>query len=163
MALIVEDGTKVTGANSYVSDADYVAYAAARGVTIGADATTRKQELIKAMDFLESYRDEFKGTKLTRDQALQWPRYEVWIDSYAIDSDTIPDELKNAQMEAAILSITTSLSPSGSVQNVQSESIGNLSVSYYSGGSWQTVQHKNVDRFLGALINSGGKIRSLRV
>lgn len=166
MTLIVEDGTIVANANSYVSDDDYTTYSSARGYTIGADATTREQEILKAMDYIESYRDQFKGLKVSADQPLQWPRYSVYLDGFQLDSNFIPTELKRAVMEAAILSRSTSLVPSGGVQNVQSESIGELSVSYYSGGSYQTVQMKNVDQFLDCLLNiggPGGKMRAVRV
>lgn len=163
MAITVENGTIVTNANSYVSDSDYTTYASQRGYTVGATEADREAELIKAMDYLESYRDGFKGLKVSGSQSLQWPRYGVWIDSYQIDSNLIPTELKRAQMEAAILSRSTSLVPSGSVENVQSESIGDLSISYYNGGTWKTVQHKNIDQFLDVLLNMNGKLRSIRV
>ena len=98
MTLIIETGAKVAGSNTYVSDAEYVAYAAARGKSIGVDATAREIELIKSMDYIEGHRSEFKGIKVAFDQSLQWPRTGVYIDNYQIDSDVIPQELKNAQM-----------------------------------------------------------------
>ena len=156
MALIVETGSIVTNANSYVSDTDYTTYATARNKTVGSTEALREAELLKAMDYLESYRSKFKGAKVTRDQPLQWPRYDVFIDGYQIDSNAIPSELKNAQMELAILANSTDLVPSGSVENIQSQSIGSLSVSYFSGGTWKTVQHKNVDQFLDELLNHSG-------
>lgn len=166
MALIVEDGSIVAGANTYVSDATYVAYAASRGYTIGATEAEREIELFNGMDFIESHRDQFKGLKVSQGQDTQWPRYSVYLDGFQLDSNVIPIELKRAQMEASVLSRTTSLTPSGAIQNVQSESIGELSVSYYSGGSYQTVQMKNVDQFLDCLLNvggPGGKMRAVRV
>ena len=159
MALIVENGTMVNGANSYVSDADYVAYASARGYTIGAFGGAREIELIKAMDYLESYRDQFKGTKVNRDQALQWPRVSVFVDGFQIDSNSLPKELLKAQMELAYQSISYDLSPSGTYQNVQSQQLGTLSISYFSGGSYQGVQLKSVMVFLNELIsNSSGHV-----
>lgn len=164
MALTVEDGTIVSGANSYVSDSDYTTYAAARGYTIGSDASAREIELIKAMDYLESYRDEFKGLKVSGSQPLQWPRYSVWLDTYQLDSNFIPQELKNAQMEAArLISSGIDLVPNGSIENIQSESIGELSVSYFSGGKWSVVQHKNIDQFLDCLLIRQGGFASVRV
>lgn len=163
MALTVEDGTIVANANSYVSDSDYTTYATARGYTVGSTTSEREQEILKAMDYIESHRDEFKGLKATGTQSLQWPRYNVWIDSYQIDSNSIPDELKNAVMEAAVLTRSTSLVPSGSFQNVQRQKLEGLEVEYFNGGSWNSVQHKNVDIFLDVLLNRGGAFRSVRV
>ena len=161
--LIVESGLIVSGANSYVSDAEYVAYASQRGLTIGADDATREQQLIKAMDLLESYRDKFKGSKVQRDQPLQWPRVSVFIDGYQTDSNTLPKELKRAQMELAALSVSVDLAPSGSIENVQSQSLGELSISYFSGGSYKSVQMDNVMQHLSELMVNGGKVRSVRV
>lgn len=156
MALTVEDGTMVSGANSYVSDAEYVAYAAARGKTIGSDEATREIELIKAMDFIESHRDKFKGIKRTQDQALQWPRYNVAIDGYTIENDVIPDELKNAQMEAGMYLNSAELLRTGSVQDVQREKLGQLEVSYFNGGSYEVVRADTVDVYLNPLLKKGG-------
>ena len=41
MALIIEDGTIVTGANSFTTDAEFVAYAALRGLVIPATEAER--------------------------------------------------------------------------------------------------------------------------
>ena len=164
MALIIEDGSIVSNANSYVTDTEYVAYAKARGKTIGASASVREIELTKAIDYLEYYRDEYKGLKVTRDQPLQWPRYSVWVDSFQLNSNEIPKELKYSQMEAAIIEAAgISLTPSGTIENVQSQSLGSMSISYYKGGTWQTVQHKSLDQYLEILLMNQGDLRSQRV
>jgi hypothetical protein len=162
MALIVENGTIVSGSNTYVSDAEYVTYAEERGYTIGAFGGAREIELTKAMDYLESLRDRFKGTKVSRDQPLQWPRVSVFIDGYQTDSIILPDELKKAEMELAYLSTKFNLVPSGKVQNVQTQQLGTLSVSYFNGGSYQGVQLNSVDQFLNELIKSGNMFMANR-
>jgi hypothetical protein len=154
MALIVEDGTQVAGANSYVSDAEYVAYASARGKTIASTATLREIELIKSMDYIESHRRQFKGQKVAFDQSLQWPRYSVFIDGFSIDSDAIPDELKNAQMETGIAYNSFEVLSTGSNQNVASEKLDTLEVSYFNGGSWSTPQLETVDVYLEVLLDT---------
>jgi len=163
MTLLVEDGTIIAGANTYVDDAEYVAYAATRAKTIGSDATAREAELIKAVDYIESHRMRFKGVKDTRDQPLQWPRVSVWLDGYQLDSNEIPEELKRAQMETAIIINSDEVLNTGAFQNVQSESIGDLSVSYFNGGSWQSTQKATVDVYLNPLLNGQGRLRSIRV
>tara|TARA_R110000772_G_scaffold9722_1_gene31773 strand:- start:5613 stop:6104 length:492 start_codon:yes stop_codon:yes gene_type:complete len=162
MPLIVENGTIVTGANTYVSDAEYVAYASARGLKIGAFGGAREIELFKAMDYLESHRDQFKGTKVSRDQLLQFPRVSVFIDGFQTDSNVIPDLLKKAQMELAYQAISINLSPSGSFQNVQSQSLGTMSVSFFNGGSYQGVQLKSVYVFLNELLSNANGNRVIR-
>ena len=154
MTLIIETGAQIAGSNTYVSDTEYVAYAAARGKTIGSDAAAREIELIKSMDFIESHRDQFKGCKVAFDQSLQWPRNSVWIDGYPVDFDAIPDELKNAQMESAIAINSFELLNTGKTQNVKKERLGQLEVEYFDGGSWEDSRADTVDVYLNVLLKT---------
>ena len=96
MTLVVEDGSKVTGANTYITLAEFKAWADARGVHYNSDAHVTR-DILRAMDYIEELL--FIGVKETRDQALQWPRVDVVIDGYALDVGEIPKELKNAAYE----------------------------------------------------------------
>lgn len=156
MTLTVEDGSQVANSNTYVDDSEYVAYAAARGKTIGATSTLREIELIKAMDYIEGHRAEFKGSKVASTQSLQWPRFDVWIDGFVVDSDEIPAELENAQMEAAIITYSTELLTTGSVSDVKMEKVDVLEVEYFQGGSWETTRTDTVDVYLNILLKGGG-------
>jgi hypothetical protein len=102
MPLIVEDGTGVANANSYVNIAYARAYALERNYTLPASDATLEQYLIRAMDWLEAKRASFQGSKTLATQALQWPRLDVYIDCEEFASNAIPVELKKAQAELAI-------------------------------------------------------------
>lgn len=154
MALIIEDGSEVANANSYVDDAEYVAHAAARGLSIGTDATAREIELIKAMDFIEGHRSQFKGFKVTDTQALQWPRSAVWIDTFSVNADEIPVELKRAQMEAAAAEKAVGLLKTANVSNVKREKVDVLETEFFSGGSWETARLDRVNVYLDQLLNN---------
>ena len=156
MALIVETGSIVAGANTYVTDAEYVAYAKARGKTIGIGASAREVELIRAMDYIESFRRDLQGDKVQFNQPLQWPRSSVYIDDYFVEYSTIPQELKNAQMEAGILLSSTDILKSGSTQNIQKEKLDVLEVSYFDGGSWETTRTDTIDIWMNVLLRNGG-------
>ena len=157
MTLIIEDGTIVTGANSYVTDGEYTTYATARGITVGVDVTAREIELILAMDYVEGHREEFKGDKEQRDQPVQWPRVSVWIDGFPLDASTIPQELKSAQIEAAIAVASGGelLINSTCNQNIQTEKLDVMSVSYFDGGNWENIRLDRVDNVLDPLLKSG--------
>lgn len=79
--LVVEDGTGLANASSYVSAAEIRAYALARGVTLAADDapgdTLVDQMAIKAMDYIEANRSYFYGWKLKTTQRLSFPREGV--------------------------------------------------------------------------------------
>lgn len=147
MALIVEDGSIVPGAETYATAAELVTYAAKRNLTI--PSTTAEQEvlLIKAMDYLEGF--DYKGVRsYPRDQSQPWPRYGAYVNDYMIYSDEIPQNLKNAQMEAAIAAINIDLSTNEIYNNVQSEKLDVLEVSYFPGGKKSKLSLKRVANYL---------------
>lgn len=97
MALVIEDGTQVLGANSYVTGTELATYGTARGITFTGD---KEVLLTEAMTYLESL--NYKGDKLTKAQPLQFPRTSLMIDGFYIDIDEIPQLLKDLQCEVAI-------------------------------------------------------------
>lgn len=101
MALTVEDGSGVTGANSYISRDDFIAYALSRGVTVASvDATDVL--LVKAADYIDSHEVNLKGERVLRDQAMAWPRGGVIIEGFAWANDEIPRQLINCQAAFAL-------------------------------------------------------------
>ena len=105
MALIVEDGSIVAGANSYASVAQADAYHADRlNAEWAALATDGKESaLIKATDYLEqTYADAWKGYRVDADQPLSWPRYDVIAYTYPFPADSVPLALRNAAIELAL-------------------------------------------------------------
>jgi hypothetical protein len=158
VALIIEDGSIVANANSFVTAAEMVAYAALRGVTIPADTTTQEQQIILAMDYLIDREQGMKGTRVSELQELPYPRFNVRFNGYYITGAEIPKELKNAQIELAIQVGNSELLISKTTDNVQSVSLdGVISKSYFSGGSWSTVRTDKADAFLDVLLNNGGR------
>ena len=99
MALIVEDGSLVTGADSYVSLSDAQQYATDRGL----DVTLTEGLLLRAVDYINAFRKVFKGLKLTEaDKDMQWPRRDVVIDGYLLGQDIIPECVVKAQIQTAV-------------------------------------------------------------
>ena len=114
MALIIENGSRVANATSYVTLAEARAYASARGVTLSAVDAEVESKCILAMDFIEALRDRYQGLKVAYDQALQFPRYPLTIDSFTIPSTSIPLALKQAQCQLVIeLNNGIDLTPTG--------------------------------------------------
>ena len=153
--LIIEDGTGVANSNSYASDAELKAYASLRGKTVPDTQPQRESLLVLAMDYIEGFRYQLKGAKTVYTQSLQWPRVGVYIDGYQIDSDSIPQEIKSAQMEAALIGVSTDLFKTGDTSNLASFSVeGVYSETYHQGGSWETVRTDTVDVLLNVLLNN---------
>tara|TARA_R110000796_G_scaffold63616_4_gene147314 strand:- start:1052 stop:1537 length:486 start_codon:yes stop_codon:yes gene_type:complete len=155
MALIIEDGSQVVDANSYVTDAEYTAYATLKGLTVGANAVKREVELLRAMDYLQGLEQSFKGTRVSSSQSVSFPRYNVSLYGYLLASDKIPKELKNGQFEAAAYSHTGTLTPNETIKNVSKEKLGDLEVEYFKGGQSSRVIVKRANVYLQPLLNSG--------
>jgi hypothetical protein len=111
ITLIVEDGTKVVGANSYLTLAEAEGYHSLYGNTDWADAAddeVRKQALVlatKAVDLL--YGSKYLSFMYPdSNQPLLFPRAYFWDNTgRIIPEHTIPLSLKDAVSEIALMQI----------------------------------------------------------
>lgn len=157
MALIIEDGTIVANANTVVTDDEYVDYASARGLTIGGFGGAREIELILAMDYLKSIETSMRGTRTESTQSLPEPRQNVYLYGAIIGSNTVPQEYKNAQMEAAAAANSQALLLNGNSQNLASFNVeGVYSESYFEGANWETIRTDRIDAAIAPLLTSSG-------
>lgn len=158
MTLIVEDGSIVTGAESYATVADASNYHTVRGNTAWAALTTdalREAALRRATDYMrQAYRSRWQGYKVNEDQALDWPRYGVEVEGYAVDSDIVPTEIKNACAELALKASAAELNPD-LTQGVLSEQVGSIQVTYDK-ASPQFTRYKAIDAILSPYLKAGG-------
>lgn len=155
--IVVETGSIVSGANSYVSTATLSTFATDRGITISG---TLADLLIKAMDYIESL--QYKGVKRTSDQALQWPRTDVYVDTYYVNSDSIPQDLKDALCHCAI-AIDQGNDPLQDIpQKAIRKKVGDLEIEYSSGSSAVTI-NKRIGRMLWKLLDGSSGSNTINV
>jgi hypothetical protein len=143
--------TVIVGTNSYIDEAELIAYALARGVTITEpDATVL---LIKSMDYLES--QSFIGVKTSTTQALQWPRTGAYIDGVLVDPDTVPQEVKDAESVIA-MSIQAGYDPLATYgPAVKSEKVDVIQITYKDSSS-TTDYNPNITRALSKITTGFG-------
>lgn len=156
MALIIEDGTIVAGANSYVTDVEYVAYALARGISLSVDQTVRETDLVSGRDNLDyNYEHKLQGERVSCEQELAWPRYDVYLHGCYIASNSIPDQLKSAQMELAIESQNNILykSTDGEVKKKSSQ-VGSLKIENFEGNSSKQPYHAKANMIIKPFLES---------
>lgn len=101
MALIVETGSIVPGANTYVSRADYITFALSVGVTI-ANTDEADVQLTKAALFIGQHEANLKGERVQRDQPMAYPRTGVVIDGWDWSYTEIPRNVILCQMQTAL-------------------------------------------------------------
>ena len=94
--MVVEDGTGLSNADSFVSVAYADTYFSTRNVTEWASLLNKEALLVKATDYIEAvYSEAWKGTTLVDTQSLSFPRI---ID----DATVYPDRLLKAVCELAL-------------------------------------------------------------
>lgn len=99
MALVIEDGSIVAGAESFATAAELVTYAANFGRVI--PGTESAQEALLRRAALQMSAMSWKGGLVSELQALSWPRYDVYRDNWLVPSNTIPAQIKAGQMALA--------------------------------------------------------------
>lgn len=141
MALIIEDGSIVANADSYVTTAEITAYANKRGFTVPASESDLEKIAILAIDYMQS--KKYIGNLVESGQALAFPRRDI----EDLADDVIPQAIKNAQIELAIAAHTNDLLMSEPTATIESESTGTTSTTYLGGLSSAFVSER-VNMFL---------------
>lgn len=134
MTIVIEDGTGVVGANSYITVAQARLYASIRGVELPGSTCDVETLLIKAMDYLESFNCKYQGAVTDYAQSLQWPRCGVYLNGNPepIAETTIPTKLLDAQAALAIIvNSGIELLPNVTPQDyLTEETVGPITVKY---------------------------------
>lgn len=135
MAIIVEDGSAKTDANSYIDVEFARAYALSRGFSLPAADEEVEAMIVMACDYVESFAEQFKGKRKTAAQALSWPRIDVVIDGEDFPDDAIPVPLKLAQAQGVVEQFQGSiLQPPITGYAVRREKVDVIEVEYATGG-----------------------------
>lgn len=165
MDLVIENGTIVAGANSYLTLVDAQAFISARGLD---DSSMTEELMIQAYDYVNSFEQHYQGSRVSADQTGSFPRYNVCINGFSLASDSIPQQLKDAQSYAAYYQSQNDgiLQPVTNGQTITHEEItGAVAVDYADNGlSSETFNFPTIDALLGQLFGSfNASLRVLRV
>lgn len=170
MALVIEDGTGVVGATSYVTLDEARAYATLRGLTLPVDDPTLETLLVRATDYLEAQRRRYNGVKEYGPGCLQWPRVNsdgtgIDVDGTILDPTAIPAELKAAQCQLAVELQDVDPSPTTTGAAVREETVGPIRTVYAVGDNAPQALPfmPKVEALLEPLMRSGGSVTVLRV
>jgi hypothetical protein len=140
MALIVEDGSIVAGANSYITVDEYIEWADSRfGSRSTAPSCDSDAEalILRAMDYFDS--QNFQGKKVISTQPLQWPRSWVVIDGYSVEADEIPEEVKRSIFELTYAEEIGEGMLSVIDRKVKKEKVASIEVEYSDGSSPRSI------------------------
>jgi len=161
MALIVEDGSVVANAESYISVANADTYIASylNSSTWTAQSTASKERFLRrATQYVDNrYGPDFSGDRVDSDQVLDWPRANASIEGYLFESDAIPQQLKDAVCEVATkLNDGVLLTTDSEDGNIESEmvQVGPIKVdTEYVGTKEPLSVFPDVDLIIAPLLN----------
>jgi len=171
MALTVETGAIIADAESYVSVTDANAYHTARNNAgwTGADSL-KEAALRRATSYIDwKYSRKWKGLRVAPAQPLMWPRNfvlqfeEEGFLGYAnspvyINSNVIPQCLKDAVCEAALRALTENMEDD-TVTGIKSKTIGGVIETVFTGSSEDSRKsYPIVERLLSSLLKSNNNL-----
>ncbi|PZQ46173.1 MAG: hypothetical protein DI551_05700 [Micavibrio aeruginosavorus] len=163
--MIVETGAVIPDADSYVSVAEADAYFTSRGIDAWAGATSVKESaLVRATDYVEqTYDGRWKGERVSSDQSLSWPRYDVCVDGYYIPMAAIPKQLVRAVCELAVKALSSDLNPDIDKGGVKFEKVDVIETEYFENGPLNTKRPAVDGNLRGLLISNGVNAKVVRV
>jgi len=157
MSIITETGTGSATAETYISVTETDTYHAARGNAPWATITTsqKEQALRRATEYMTgAFRNRWQGSRKIADQALDWPRYDVVVEGWSVDSDIVPEIVKRATAELAIRAAAGAMA-ADLTQGIVREQVGPIAVEYDRNSS-QATRYKAIDQMLLPFLKAGG-------
>lgn len=174
MPLIVEDGTMVEGAESYVTVSWSDTYHVNNGNAAWSNAEneTKESALRKAARYLDGhYRSRLKGYKVAPvTQEMEWPRKGVLVDysqSYVSPSEgclpitSIPRRLKEAQCELALRALAGELAKDSDI-SIKREKVDVLDTEYAEGVKKGKISYRVIDHLLKDFLTSSSSSELVR-
>ena len=173
LTFLVETGTGlVADTTSYVSIAeadDYmsaVVQNTAWDALLDADKELRLMQATRVLDVFTRY----NGNKSVNASPLRWPRCGILDrDEIAVDSDIIPEGVKNATIELANLLISVDLNAEASTKGIQKIVADVVEIEFLHGSDGQGVEKRKFPSIINAhliglgffslRVSGGGKIR----
>ena len=171
MALVVEDGTGLSNADSYVAVATVTAYltsmksATELATWTGSSLANQERYCRVATQYLDSrYNGRLPGTKINASMSLLWPRRDVWdLDGYEVDSESLPQKWKDACSELALRlaqgdTLLADVTEPGDIAS-ESVTVGPISTSTtYVGGKSSVKRYPIVEKLLSSLLGSSSTV-----
>lgn len=135
--LIVEDGSIVPGADSYVTLADARTLADRYGWELPADDTDAESALRNGAAYVGLQESAMCGSRVSASQELSYPRQGVALYGYDVASNTIPAAVIRAQVAAAVeYGRGTDVRASSDGRATSMERVeGAVTVQYFNNGS----------------------------
>lgn len=167
MSLIIEDGSVVPNADSYISLTDARELATKRNLTLSEDDATAEGQLRNGYLWLiDTYEPNMQGSRVSAEQTGCFPRTGVYARDFAVPSDEIPQDIINAQVSMAAsiqTGVDVNATKTGSDLAGFSVGKGAYSETYNSNSSNSVLAYTPaISRMLKPYMVNGGKLTATR-
>lgn len=165
ITIIVEDGTGVASANSYITESEYDTFLTDHGLSDSRTGDAKLSGLINGYDYVNAQDAKFSGTRADAIQTGSFPRIGSSIYGSSIASDVIVQNVKDGQAQYAYDSSNSDLYNVGTGQRITKEKVDVLEVEYAdTTSSNPQPTFERADNYLKPLYaNTGGPARAFRV
>jgi hypothetical protein len=158
--VVVENGSLVANANSFVTRDDVLAYCQNRGYTFSiGDTALADAAVIKGADWLKNtMRLSYRGALISAAQTMPWPRQDAsFYRGPDIPSTMIPQCVKDAQCELVYRAFAgTNLQPDlARGGQTKREKLDVLEVEYFPGAPSETVLQSVLGMLAPVLLDPG--------
>lgn len=163
---LVEDGTGLTGANSYVTTDEADDYLSVKPNYSVWEAVEEPENYLMWASRLLDQRAVFRGAKTVQGSGLRWPRTGICDrDGIAVPYDSVPSPIKAAVIEIAFHLVSQSVDPSapsansgGQIKRLKADVV---EIEYVEGTSGNTSNYfpvgiNDILAGLGSLQGGGG-------
>lgn len=150
MALIIEDGSVILNADSFLSVIDARALAENYGIELPVDDT--EAEVLLRQGYLALLPREYtlQGSRVSADQTGIYPRAGVYNNCFAVASDAIPSEIKMAQLYAS-----DGINSGASTNNVDTgEKLSGFNVDGVYSETYQNGSSSSTNATIQGVVNS---------
>lgn len=152
----MEDGSGIAGAESYISVADADTRHTNLGNTAWTGATSVKEAALRRATqyMLQAYRLRWSGMRVHFAQTLDWPRYDIMVDGFPVDVNSVPDAVKNACADLALKALSSDLNADLTPRVIR-EKVGPIETDYDRYTPQQT-RFVAIDDMLAPYLDGGG-------
>ena len=166
--LTIETGEGLADADSYASIAAADVRCASLGLTAWAALAEADKEIAlrKAMIFMATYRTRWAGRRVYRHQALDWPRYNVVVDGFAVPSTIVPPDVVNACIDLTVRAgrgedLLPDLDTGSNA--IKRDKVGPIDTEYFQNTTDARERFVAVDTLLAPYFGSAGGGNSIKV
>ena len=163
MAITIETGAIVPGAESLCSVAFADAFHAGRGNTLWATLSeNEKEQALRRFTLHASgrYRSRWQGDRVSSAQPMDWPRAGVVADGYLLSSSIIPEDVQSAWAMGAFKAAAEDLD-ADLERGVKAETVGPITTVYDEKSS-RVKQYAAIDRLLQPYLKGGNGMMLVR-